>query len=247
MNKILLLFLVSILLSITSCTVFQGRGKGIVKDLNVQLKINSLHAKQIQESGVIGTTDGDEIALLYTINAYDGSGKLIAVNNGLWGIREIKQDALLMSDQFDMLNIFIPMDGTILVAYALIEIDDFKGERKMAKVRDHTKSIRYPKLLKITNFDEDINLTPLDLIDNSLSIAGYKGFKFKQMNLSLNDNLGHNKQAFSNTEVTRILNDPKAERETFEFDGSQVNEKYVYVLKYGLDIKRAGAKQANSK
>jgi hypothetical protein len=243
MNKITLFLLVFFLLGATSCTVFQGGGKSIVKDLNVQLKINSLHAKQIQESGVLGSADGDEIALLYSVNAYDGSGKLIAVNNGLWGIREIKQDVLLMSDQFDALNVFLPMDGSILVSYILIEIDDYKGERKMAKIRDHTKSIRYPKLLKITNFDEDMNRTPIDLIDNSLAIAGYKRFKFTQMDFSLNDNLGSNKQAYSNAEIQKNLNNPKADRETFEFDGSQVNEKYQYVLKFGLDVKRNGSKQ----
>ncbi len=245
MNKISFFLLTIFLLVATSCTVFQGRGKAIAKDLSVQLKINSLHAKQIQESGVLGTTDGDEIAFVYTINAYDGSGNLIAVNNGLWGIREVKQDVLLMSDQFDALNIFIPADGSILLAFAVIEIDDFKGERKMARVRDHTKSVRYPKLLRVSSFEEDVNRTPIDLIDNSLRIAGYKRFKFKQLNVSLNDNLGHNKQAFTNTEINQILGSSKPERQTFEFDGSQLNEQYLYVLKYSLDVNRSGSKNAN--
>ncbi len=181
------------------------------------------------------------MALVYTIHAYDKEGQLTSVNNGLWGIRETQQDALILSDQFSKLDIPAYKEGRILVAFSLIEIDDYKGERKMAKVRNYTKSVRFPKLLSVSSFEDDQNLPPLELIAKSFKIAGYKHFKTKQMDVSTNDELGSTKQAFAGTEVNAILSGTQSVKETYQMDGSNVNEEYLYVLKYSVQPRRNSA------
>jgi hypothetical protein len=221
------------------CAVFQTKKHDATGDAFVQLTINSLHAKQVQEKGLLDSDTGDELALLYTINAYDKDGQLTSVNNGLWGIRQTKQNALILADQFDKIDIPAYRDGRILIAISLIEIDDFKGERKMAKVRDFTKGVRFPKLLRVSAFEEDKNLPPLEIIDKSFKIAGYKHFKTKQMDVSTNDELGSTKQAFNATELNSILNGAKSVKETYEIDGANVNEEYVYIVKYSIQLKNS--------
>jgi hypothetical protein len=224
---------------LNSCTLFQTKKHDTTGDAYVQLTINSLHAKQVQEKGLLDSDTGDELALLYTINAYDKEGQLTSVSNGLWGIRQTKQNALVLADQFDKIDIPAYRDGRLLIAVSLIEIDDFKGERKMAKVRDYTKSVRFPKLLRVSAFDEDKNLPPLELIDRSFKIAGYKYFKTKQMDVSTNDDLGGTKQAFDVAELNSIINGSKAIKETYEIDGANVNEPYLYIVKYGVQLKKS--------
>lgn len=223
---------------ISSCAALKTGKNRVVPDLAVQLKVNSLHAKKIQEQGILGTQDGDEVALAYTINAYDQTGSLISVNNGFWGTRTIPQDALILAEEFDRLTVHIPMEGKVIAAFSLLEIDDYKGERKIAKVKSYTKSERYPKFLSISTFDEDQNLPPLELVAKSLKIAGYKNFKTRHMNLSINDDLGGTKQVFDSAELKKIMDKTRSGRETFEVDGTQINENYLYVLKYDLDISR---------
>jgi uncharacterized protein YqfB (UPF0267 family) len=224
---------------LNGCAVFQTKKQDTIGDGIVQMSISSLHAKQIQEKGLLGSDAGDELALVYSINAYDKQGQLTSVSNGLWGIRQTQQDALILADQFDKIQIPAYTDGSILVAMSLIEIDDFKGERKMAKVRDHTKSVRFPKMLSVSSFEDDRNLSPLDIINRSFKIAGYKNFKAKQMNISTNDELGSTKQAFSAAELNSILSGSKTVRETYEIDGANVNEGYLYVLKYSVQPRKS--------
>jgi uncharacterized protein YxeA len=225
---------------LNGCAAFQTKKHDTVGDATVQLQINSLHAKQVQEKGVLDTDAGDELALVYTINAYDKQGQLTSVNNGIWGVRQTQKDALILTDQFSKLSIPAYTDGRVLVAISLVEIDDFKGERKMAKVRDHTKSVRFPKLLRVTSFEEDRNLPALEIIDRSFKIAGYKHFRTKQLNVSTNDELGSTKQGFDASELNSLLNGTKSVKETYEMDGANVNEDYVYVLKYSVQPTRGG-------
>jgi uncharacterized protein YxeA len=228
------IFIMIAVIFLNGCTVFQTKKHDTTGDATIQLTITSLHAKQVQEKGMLDADTGDELALVYTINAYDKQGQLTSVNNGLWGIRQTQQNALILSDQFNKLNIPAYTDGRILVAISLIEIDDFKGERKMAKVRDYTKGVRFPKLLRVSSFEEDKNLPPLEIINRSFRIAGYKHFKAKQMDVSTNDELGSTKQSFSATELNNILSGSKSVKETYEIDGANVNEGYLYVLKYSV-------------
>jgi hypothetical protein len=223
---------------LNGCAAFQTRKLDTTGDATVQLNINSLHAKQVQEKGVLDSDAGDELALVYTINAYDKQGQLTSVNNGFWGVRQTQKDALMLTDQFDKLDIPVYRDGRILVAISLVEIDDFKGERKMAKVRDHTKAVRFPKLLRVSSFEEDKNLPPLDIIERSLRIAGYKHFRTKQVNVSTNDELGSTRQAFDAAELNNIISGTKSVKETYEIDGANVNEEYLYVLKYGIQVRK---------
>ncbi len=231
------MLLSSVILS--SCAAFQTKSHDTTGDALVQLTVNSLHAKKIQEKGLLGSDSGDELALVYTIHAYDKEGQLTSVNNGLWGIRETQQNALILTDQFSKLDIPAYNDGRLLVAFSLIEIDDYKGERKMAKVRNHTKSVRFPKLLSVSSFEDDQNLPPLELIAKSFKIAGYKHFKTKQMAVSTNDELGSTKQAFTSTDLAAILTGAKPVKETYQIDGANVNEDYQYVLKYTVQSKRS--------
>lgn len=229
----------------SSCTVFKSGKDRIVPDLRVELRVASLHAKKVQEQGVLGTEAGDEPALIYTINAYDQEGSLLSVNNGFWGTRTIQQDALILSEEFSKLAVHIPTNGKIIAAFSLIEIDDYKGERRIAKIKAYTKSERYPKLLSRSAFDEDSNLPPMELVAKSLKIAGYKNFITKHMNLSINDDLGNTKQILDTEDINKIVAGTKSGKETFEMDGSQINENYIYVLKYGFTISR-NQKQAGT-
>lgn len=224
---------------LSGCSVFQTKKHDATGDAMIQLTINSLHAKQVQEEGILDSDTGDECALVYTINAYDKEGQITSVSNGLWGIRQTKQNALILADQFDKIDVPVYRDGKILVSLSLIEIDDFKGERKMDKVRDFTKAVRFPKLLRVSAFDEDKNLPPLEIIDRSFKIAGYKYFKTKQMSVSTNDELGSTKQAFDASELNSMISGSKTVKETYEIDGANVNEKYLYIVKYGVQLKKS--------
>lgn len=233
-----IIYFLLITLNISACTSFKTGKDRVVPDLQVQLKISSLHAKKIQEQGLLGTQDGDEPALLYSVYAYNQEGSLISVNNGFWGVRTISQDALILADEFEKIAVRIPEGGKIIAAFSLIEIDDYKGERRIAKVKNYTRSERYPKMLSISAFDEDRNLSPLELVAKSLKIAGYKKFVIKHMDVSINDDLGGTKQVFEAEDLQKINVDTKvsAGKETFEIDGSQINENYLYVLKYDIDV-----------
>jgi hypothetical protein len=233
-----LLVTLCILCSVSSCAVLNTGKDRVVPDMRVQLKISSLHAKKIQEQGLLGTDAGDEPTLIYTINAYDEKGNLLSVNNGLWGTRTIPQDALILSEEFSNLAVHIPANGKVITAFSLIEIDDYKGERKIAKVKSFTKAERYPKFLSISSFEEDRNLPPIEFIAKSLKIAGYKNFVTKHMNLSINDELGGTVKVLDTEDVQKIQTGTKSGKETFEMDGSQINENYLYILKYGLSVSR---------
>lgn len=236
------LFLVlSISLFISSCAVLKTGKERVVADQWVELKINSLHVKRTQEEGVLGTKEGDELALVYAINSYDENGKLLVVNNGYWGTRTIQQDALILSEEFNKIRVPVPKGGKAIATLTLIEVDDYKGERKMAKIRPYTKSQRYPKVLRITNFEDDRNLSPLDFVANSLKVAGYKYFKSKQMNLSINDDLGGKMHGYDAEDLNSIIAGKKSGKETLEISGRQVNENYLYVLKYDVDVSRNAA------
>lgn len=203
-------------------------------DYKVRLNIQSLHARQIQETGKIDTDNGDEPVLVYALMAYDGRGRLQSVNNGFWGNQTVKQDQLVLSDQFDTLNIPVPRDGNVILAMALLEIDDYRGERKIAPVQEFTQSVRYPNLLKGSRFSKDVNERALELIAQSLKVAGYKNFRFKQMDLSANDLLGSEKRPVKSSELATLLN--QADTKTVDVDGSRVNEAYSYRIKYRLSV-----------
>lgn len=242
-----LLLIIGILAGLSSCASLNPGSKSrAVPDMQVNLKVTSLHAKQVQEQGVIGAGEGDELTLVYAINAYDANGSLLSVNNGFWGTRTINQNALILAEEFDRISVHIPRDGKVIAAFALLEVDDYKGERKIAKVKNYTRSERYPKLLASTSFAEDQNRTPLELIANSLKIAGYKYFESRHMNLSINDELGSTKRVMEASDLSRIAGGGTSGKQTFEIDGTQVNEKYLYVLKYDLDASRTGNTDVNA-
>ncbi len=242
-----LLLMMALLAGLNSCAVFNGGNRNRpVPDTRIDLKVNSLHAKQVQEQGVIGAGEGDELTLVYTLNAYDASGSLLSVNNGFWGTRTIQQNALILADEFARISVHVPRDGKVIAAFALLEIDDYKGERKIAKVKNFTKSERYPKYLAASSFSEDQSRTPLELIAKSLKIAGYKYFESRHMKLSINDDLGNTKQVFEAADLARITSGSDTGRETFEMDGTQINEKYLYVLKYDLNAVRSGGSEVNA-
>ncbi len=144
MNSKILLFSLCIIYGISGCTALKTGKDRVVPEVRVQLKVNSLHAKKVQEQGLLGADAGDEPSLVYTINAYDEEGSLLSVNNGFWGTRTIPQDALILSEEFTRLSVRIPAEGKVIVAFSLIEIDDYKGERKIAKIKSYTGSERYP-------------------------------------------------------------------------------------------------------
>jgi hypothetical protein len=242
------LFLMMVLLAgLSACSVLNsGSRKRPVPDMRIDLKINSLHAKQVQEQGVIGAGEGDEVTLVYTLNAYDADGNLLSVNNGFWGTRTINQNALILADEFDRISVHVPRDGKVIAAFALLEIDDYKGERKIAKVRNFTKSERYPKYLTGSSFNDDQGRTPLELVAKSLRIAGYKYFESRHMNLSINDDLGNTRKVLDTADLARLISGSSTGRETFEMDGTQINEKYLYVLKYDLNAVRSGGTEVNA-
>jgi hypothetical protein len=243
-----LFLMMGLLVGLNACSVLNGGGSRNrpVPDMRIDLKVNSLHAKQVQEQGVIGAGEGDELTLVYTLNAYDASGKLLSVNNGFWGTRTIQQNALILADEFDRISVHVPRDGKVIAAFALLEIDDYKGERKIAKVKNFTRSERYPKYLAVSSFESDQGQTPLELVARSLKIAGYKYFESRHMNLSINDDLGNTKKVFDAADLARITSGSDTGRETFEMDGTQINEKYLYVLKYDLNAVRSGGTEVNA-
>ncbi len=239
MNPKKLFVLLIIAAGASSCATLNTGQSRFVPDLRVDLRVNSLHAKEIQEKGMLGAGEGDELTLVYTINAYDAAGGLVAVNNGFWGTRTTPQNALILADEFDKVSVHIPKEGKIIAAFALLEIDDYKGERKIAQVKNYTKTERYPKFLGASSFSDDQNKPALELIDNSLKVAGYKYFKSRHMNLSINDELGSTKKVLDGGDVNKILSSSGSGKETFEMDGTQINEKYLYVLKYDLNVARS--------
>ena len=236
MNIPNLLLILCLAFTSSACAVFRSGSGRAEPDLVVRLKINSLHAKEIQEKGVLGTEDGDELTLVYTLKAYGENGDLLAVNNGYWGTRTIAQGALIKPDEFDQISVRLPKEGKIILALSLIEIDDYKGERRIAKVKPHTKSERHPNFLRISNFEEDQNRPSLELITASLQVAGYRNFMRKHLTLSANDYLGGTKQILDAADLGKIESKASSGQETYEMDGSQINENYLYVLKYDLDV-----------
>ncbi len=242
------LFLIAALLvGLNGCSVLNsGSRNRAVPDMRIDLKINSLHAKQVQEQGVIGAGEGDELTLVYTLNAYDAGGNLLSVNNGFWGTRTINQNALVLADEFDRIKVHVPRDGRVIAAFALLEIDDYKGERKIAKVKNFTKMERYPKYLAVSSFNEDQGRTPLELIARSLKIAGYKYFESRHMNLSINDDMGSTKKVLDSDDLAQLTSGGSTGRETYEMDGTQINEKFLYVLKYDLNATRTGSTEVNA-
>jgi hypothetical protein len=202
-----------------------------------QLTVNSLLARSVQEQGVLGAQEGDELTLVYSLKAYDGRGTLLSVNNGFWGTRTISEGTTIPAGEFDKISVRVPADGKIIAALSLIEIDDIKGERKIDRVRSHTKSERKPKTLMASNFADDQHLSPVQLIGNSLRIAGYRGFNARHLNVSLNDDLGGDKKVLEGDDLARIQSNATAGQTTLNLDGKQVNESYFYVLKYRLEVK----------
>jgi hypothetical protein len=219
-----------------ACSVLKTGANRFVPDKRVQLKIHSLLAKSVQEQGEIGTVAGDELTLVYSLNGYDEKGNLVTINNGFWGTRTIRQGTTIAAKEFDHLSVHIPVGGKVIAALALLEVDDFKGERKMLKVKPHTRSERYPKALNLRVFDEDRNLPPLDLIDKSLNLAGYNSFKVKQLDFSTNDELGGSIFVYDTDDVGKLSSKAKTGTETLELNGKQVNESYVYVIQYALNV-----------
>ena len=200
------------------------------------MQVNSLLAKAVQEKGVLGTQDGDELTLVYSLSSYDDKGTLISVNNGYWGTRTIAEGSLIKANEFDQIKVQIPREGKVIASLALIEIDDYKGERRIAQVKSRTKAERQPKYLQVTSFADDQHLSPLQLISNSLGIAGYKNFISKHLTVSTNDDLGGTKKVIEASDLTKIQNQAKGILETVELDGRQINENYLYLLKYGLNV-----------
>jgi hypothetical protein len=233
-NNVSALFLLFIL---GACSALKTGADRFVPDKRVQLAIHSLLAKSVQEQGEIGTVVGDELTLVYSLNGYDEKGNLVTVNNGFWGTRTIGQGTTIAAKEFDKISVHIPVGGKVIAALALLEVDDFKGERKMVKVKPYTRSERYPKALNLRVFDEDRNLPPLDLIDKSLNIAGYRSFKVKQLDFSTNDDLGSSIFVYDADDLGKRSNKAKTGTETLELNGRQVNESYVYVIQYDLDVR----------
>jgi hypothetical protein len=225
--------LLCLVLGTGACTALRTGQSRADADQRVQLTVNSLHARQVQETSPL--EKGDELTLVYAIHAYDENGRLLSVNNGFWGTRTIEQDALILAEEFDKIGVHIPEAGNVIVAFTLIEIDDIRGERKIAKVRPHTNSERYPKALRASRFEDDQNLPPMELIARSLRIAGYNHFVTRHMNLSINDELGSTRQTYDAATLKKIRNGTAA-KETYEMDGRQVNENYNYVLKYNVAV-----------
>jgi hypothetical protein len=206
--------------------------------LVAQLTVNSLLARQVQEQGILGAQEGDELTLVYSLKSYDGSGNLLAVNNGFWGTRTILEGTTIPAGEFDKISVRVPADGKIIAALSLIEIDDYKGERRIGRIRSHTKAERQPKALTHSTFAADQHLPPLQLIGNALRIAGYRNFNARHLNLSLNDDLGGDKKLLEGDDLTRLQSKPASGQSTLELDGKQVNESYFYVLKYNLEVSK---------
>jgi hypothetical protein len=230
-------FLVGCLLvGISSCAGLNRGGNQVEPAMVVQLKVNSLQAKSVQEKGVLGSQDGDELTLVYALQAYDERGALVAVNTGYWGTRTIAEGSMIPAAEFDKISVRVPKDGKVLAALALLEIDDYKGERRIAQVKSRTRVERQPSFMQATSFNEDQHLAPLELITKALAVAGYRNFMSKHLTVSTNDDLGGTKKVMETTDLSRIMSGGRAGQETVELDGSQVNENYFYVLKYDLDV-----------
>jgi hypothetical protein len=48
------------------------------------------------------------------------------------------------------------------------------------------------------------------------------------------------------SDLSKIAGGSASGKQTFEMDGTQVNEKYLYVLKYDLDASRTGNTDVNA-
>jgi hypothetical protein len=226
-------------LSISACkTVSMREQQKVEPDLQVELKVNSLDIMRIEEKGVLGIQDGDELTLVYSINGYDQNGNLISVNNGFWGTRTHEEGTTVPADEFDRIKVSIPRQGKVIAAFTMIEVDDYRGERRIIAVKKHTKSERFPKASRSTKFEEDQNLEPTDLIARSFKIAGYRNLIARHLQISSNDYLGSTKQVLDWTDVNQILNKNDSGRETYKMDGTPVNEDYLYELKYDFNVTR---------
>lgn len=223
-------------LTFSSCAALRSGSSSPEAALEVSLKVNSLQAKEVQEKGMLGSQDGDELTLVYSLSAYDAKGTLISVNNGYWGTRTIAQGTLIKGEEFDPIRVRIPREGKVIASLSLLEIDDYKGERRIAQVKSRTKKERQPSYMRVTSFADDQNLSPLQLVSQSLAIAGYKNFTSKHLTLSTNDDLGGTKKVLEAPDLDRIQKQPRGPQETVELDGRQINEDYLYVLKYNLEV-----------
>ncbi len=226
-------------LGVSGCATVSRSGQDeVTPAYNASLKINSLHIKQVQEQGVLGVDAGDELTLVYSINAYDANGRLYAINNGFWGTRTHQQGAVIAAEEFDRIRVPVPEGGRVLAAFAMIEIDDYRGERSIIAAKKHTNAVRYPKASQRTTWEKDQALMPADLVSQSLAIAGYRNFATRHINVSSNDFVGGTRKELSHEELGRLLARSAPAKESYQMDGSQVNESYLYELNYGLEVAR---------
>lgn len=231
-----LLFALGWAFTVSACTGLRTGPVSNAPALVAQLNVTSLQARKVQEQGLLGAQEGDELTLVYAIRAYDGRGTLLSVNNGFWGTRTILEGTTIPPAEFDKINVRVPADGKIITALSLIEIDDYKGERRIGRIRSHTKAERPPKMLTVSNFADDQHLSPLELVAHSLRIAGYRNFMARHLTLSLNDDLGGEKKVLEAQDLARMQGKTNAGQVTLELDGQQVNEPFFYVLKYNLEV-----------
>lgn len=239
MNIKTLLLILAVVFSTASCITVTSPGREkVVPAMDVQLKVTSLNIKSIQEQGVLGVEDGDEISMVYAINAYDASGELFTVNTGFWGTRTHKEGAVIAAEEFDKIKVGVPKDGSVIVAFSLIEIDDYRGERRIIAVKKHTKKEKTPKRSDRSTFDKDKELMPTELVERSLDIAGYRNFAGKHLTLSSNDYLGGTKLVLDASALDEIQSKKESGRQRHEIEGSQINESFQYELKYDIDVTR---------
>jgi hypothetical protein len=98
--------------------------------------------------------------------------------------------------------------------------------------------VLYPKPAQRTTLDKDRALMPADLVSQSLAMAGYRNFATRHITMSTNDFVGGTSKEADREELNRILAKAAAAKESYQMDGTQVNESYVYELNYALEVSR---------
>ena len=216
---------------VTGCTASSPKSTSLPPTL-VQLNIRSLTAESIQELGFLSEKK-DEVALVYSLAAYDAKGRRTEVNNGVAGVFNVQEGTVLAAERFDTLGLRVPQNGRVLVVFSLLEIDDATGEEKIRSLKYFTNKPSTARGLSAPDFEGEVQTKPLTLTGRHLNAAGFKGFDL-MMRVTTNDDLGSHLEAFTETSLRAAPVTKTARFDNNAKEGITQTKKYLYRLNYTL-------------
>ena len=224
------LFLLLLLALLSACTAKR------IGSVNANMNILSLKANNIEET----ISRQDEISLTYSLSVYNKKGKLYSVVNGVWGITTMKTGDQYAKEAFQPLEVVIPEGGSIKMAVALTEIDDYEQAKKLvAQAKNIANQIRFPDIVEAVAPRVE---TAITLLRTTFTVAGVAvdvvGF-FDNEDLVGQDL--HQISASSIAKGNRYFKVPLV------FKGRNFGDSYEYTLEYDLLLKDLRAKKKKEK